>query len=170
MACQKGALGESLLPEFNITGDCTSDPKSDATTPLVYLPLGGLQTLTESVSYNDATAQTADSIYDHLATAGIGYEFSMTVMNFADESLLSNQQALKDFALNTRLNRAGEARGWLKLIDKHLDNRKYYYVDIKWNEQSAEAKGFRTYSFTFTVVDTYSSTNPPVQTEPGTGL
>ena len=136
---------------------------------MLNLPLGGLQTLTESVSYNDATAQTADSIFDHLATAGIGYEFSVTVMNFDDDALLSNQQALKYFALDTRLNRAGEARGWLKLIDKHLGNRKYYYVDIKWNEQSAEAKGFRTYSYTFTVVDTYDATNPPVQTEAGHG-
>lgn len=157
-------IGRGLVLSW-VQGCGTDDPKTTATTPLVYAKLGFVETRGETDTPRTVTSNTDSSgIYTDTTVIGNDVEITASVLDAKDVAGQSSQQALRTY-FRTEVAAGRQPSVWIRILDPLLAEYRYYFCNITSLGRSAENEGNRTGEFTFTAIPTYSDTNATYQSE-----
>ncbi len=157
-------IGRGLVLSW-VQGCGTDDPKSDATSPLVYTKLGFVETRGENLTPRTVTSNTDSSgIYTDTTVIGSDIEITASVLDAKDVANVSSQQALRTYYI-TEVQAGRQPSVWVRVLDPLLEEYRYYFCNVTSLGRSAENEGNRTGEFTFTAIPTYDETNATYQAE-----
>jgi len=158
-------IGRGLVLSW-VQGCGTDDPKTDATTPLIYTKLGFVETRGENFTPRTVTSNTDSSgIYTDTTVIGNDIEITASVLDAKDVANVSSQQALRNYYI-TEVEASRQPSVWVRILDPLLEEYRYYFCNITSLGRSAEDQGLRTGEFTFTAIPTYNEANATYQSEP----
>lgn len=148
-----------------VAGCGTNDPKSNATTPLVYKPLGF--TTTKNINRTPRTVNAnndSSGAFENELQTGIGIEIPVSVLAAKDVANVSTHEELRDYQM-TELIAGRQASVWLRITDSQLGKHRYFFCNLNDNSESYENEGVNSGDFNFKMIATNSATNLPYQTE-----
>ena len=157
-------IGRGLLASW--VGGCgDDDPLSTATVPLVYKPIGYLETRGESDTPRTVTSNTEQSGIDtDTRVIGTDTEITVSVLDAKDLVDVTTQQELRTY-YDAEVEAGRDPTVWLRITDPLLGEYRYYFAVPTSLGRSAENEGNRTGEFTFTRTATNTPTNKSKQRE-----
>lgn len=167
MSCEQIVTGRTLLLSYSLN-DCEISPLTGTTSPDAWLPIGLVQSTTETFTVREVTSNTDSSTITDTAALGGDAEFSVSVNDAPTDSVgVSNQNALRNYIRDSLLTVANlkTPKLWLRFKDTAANEYRYYYVMGSSIESSSEQEGLRSGSFSFKMVPTYKDSNPSFQSE-----